>query len=179
MRKIVITLTVFLLAGCTHLGLDPYRTESMDTCASRLAGGIAQGLEESHMGMNTLVSTPVDAVTLSSSNFGLALQEMLINALAKKNVNVVDVQLRRQPYMNCGDGLVTLSRDASRLSPEFHADVIVASTYTAGRDEIVVTSRAIDFLTNEVITSATTTLTRTPNIEGLLRNKDQFKLYDR
>jgi hypothetical protein len=179
MRNFVAICMALLLTACSHMELNPFRADSIDNCASRLAKGIAKGLEESHMGMNILVSTPVDAVSFASSDFGLALQEMLISALAQKNANVVDVQLRREPYMNCQDGLVSLSRDASRLRPDFRADVIVASTYMAGRDEIVITSRAIDYTTNEVITSATTTLARTPNIESLLRNRDQFKLYDK
>jgi hypothetical protein len=179
MNRLAALMAALLLAGCTHMSLNPLRANSIDGCASRLAGGLAQGLEESHSGMNLLVSTPVDAVTLSTSNFGLALQEMLISALAQQNASVVDIQLRKEPYVNCEDGLVSLSRDASRLRPDFRADVIVVSTYMAGRDEIVITSRAIDYTTNEVITSATTTLTRTANIESLLRNKDQFRLYDK
>jgi hypothetical protein len=179
MKRPAALLMLFALAGCAHLELDPFRTNTIDTCATRLARGIERGIEESHRGMNILVSTPVDAVTFRSSDFGLALQEMLISALAQRNANIVDVQLRKEPYMNCEDGLISLSRDASRLRPDFRADVIVASTYMAGRDEIVVTCRAIDYTTNEVITSATTTLTRTGNIDGLLRNRDQFKLYDK
>ncbi|HNY64902.1 MAG TPA: FlgO family outer membrane protein [Deltaproteobacteria bacterium] len=179
MRALAAMILALVLAGCTSLGLHPYRTDAIDTCADRLAEGIAKGLEESHMGMNLLVSTPVDAVTFHSSDFGLALQEMIISSLAQRNANVVDIQLRKEPYVNCEDGLISLSRDASRLRPDFKADVIVVSTYLAVRDDIVVTARAIDYTTNEVITSATTTLTRTPNIEGLLRNRDQFKLYDK
>jgi hypothetical protein len=179
MKKCLFILMAVFLSGCTHIEIDPFRADSVDTCANRLASGITHGLAESHMGMNIIVSTPVDAVTFSSSPFGLALQEMLISALAQNNANVIEVQLRKEPYVNCEDGLVSLSRDASRLRPDFRADVIVASTYTAGRDEVIVTSRAIDYTTNEIITSATTTLTRSPNIEGLLRNKDQFRLYDK
>lgn len=178
MKNGLFLLMAVILAGCTHVEIDPFRADSVDTCASRIASGISHGLAESHHGMTIIVSTPVDAVTLTSSDFGLALQEMLISALAQNNANVIDVQLRKVPYMNCEDGLVSLSRDASRLRPDFRADVIVASTYTAGRDEVIITTRAIDYTTNEVITSATTTLTRTANIEGLLRNRDQFKLYD-
>lgn len=178
MRKLAFLLAALLLTGCANLGVDFSRTGSVDACADKLATGIARGLEESHLGMNILVSTPVSAVTFTSSDFGLALQEMLISALARRNANVVDVQLRKELYVTCEDGLVSLSRDASRLRPDFRADVIVASTYMAGKSEIVVTSRAIDYTTNEVITSATTTLARTPNIEALLRNRDQFKRYD-
>lgn len=178
MRKHAFLLLALVLTGCANLGLDLSRTSSIDACADKLAAGITHGLEESHLGMNILVSTPVNAVTFASSDFGLALQEMLLSALAKRNANVVDVQLRKELYVNCEDGLVSLSRDAGRLRSDFRADVIVASTYMAGKSEIVVTSRAIDYTTNEVITSETTTLARTPNIEALLRNRDRFKLYD-
>ncbi len=168
---------LLLLAVCTHL--DPTRATSLDGCASRIGKGISRGLENSYAGVSILVSTPVDAVTFATSDFGLALQELITSSLSERNSNVLEVQLRKEPYINCEEGLVGLSRDASRLRPDFKADVIVVSTYLPLKEDVIVTTRAIDFTTSDVITSATATLERNEQIDKLLRNRQQVKLYEK
>lgn len=168
---------LLLLAGCAHL--DPTRTTTLDGCANRIGKGISRGLESSYAGVSILVSTPVDGVTFASSDFGLALQELITSSLSERNSNVLEVQLRKEPYINCEEGLVGLSRDASRLRPDFKADVIVVSTYLPLKEDVIVTARAIDFTTSDVITSATATLERNEQIDKLLRNRQQVKLYEK
>lgn len=168
---------VLFLTGCAHL--DPNHATTMEGCANRIGKLISGGLEDSYTGMSMLVSTPVDAITFAPNDFGLALQELIISALAGRNANIVEVQLRKEPYITCEEGLVSLSRDASRLRPDFKADVIVVSTYLALKEEVVVTARAIDFTTNEVITSATATLERNEQIDSLIRSRQQVKLYEK
>lgn len=167
----------FLLAGCAHL--DPTRATTLDGCANRIGKSISRGLEKSYMGVSVLVSTPVDGVTFASSDFGLALQELITSSLSERNPNVLEVQLRKEPYINCEEGLVGLSRDASRLRPDFKADVIVVSTYLPLKEDVIVTTRAIDFTTGDVITSTTATLERNEQIDKLLRNRQQVKLYEK
>jgi hypothetical protein len=177
MRILTAVIICSIFSGCSHIYL--MRTTSIEACAKRTSIEITKGLEESYMGMSILVSTPVDAVTLSSSDFGLALQELLIGAMAEEKANIVDIQLRKEPYLSCEHGLISLSRDAGKVRQDSRADIILVSTYMAGKEEIVVTTRAIDFMTNDVITSATTTLERTAQIDKLLRNRDQARLYER
>lgn len=177
MKIFTAVLTALLFTGCAHL--NPNHATTIEGCADRIGKCISRGLEDSYMGMSMLVSTPVDAVTFAPNDFGLALQELIISALARQNSNVIEVQLRKEPYINCEEGLVSLSRDASRLRPDFKADVIVVSTYLALKEEVVVTSRAIDFTTNDVITSATATLERNEQIDNLLRNRQHVKLYEK
>jgi hypothetical protein len=176
-KILIVIMTAVFLTGCAHL--DPNHASTMDGCANRIGKRISSGLENSYMGVSILVSTPVDAVTFAPSDFGLALQELIISALAGRNENVLEVQLRKEPYINCEEGLVSLSRDASRLRPDFKADVIVVSTYLALKEDVIVTTRAIDFTTNDVITSATATLERNEQINSLLRNRQQVKLYEK
>lgn len=176
-KILTVMMTTLLLAGCTHL--DPTRATTMDGCANRISKSISRGLESSYMGVSILVSTPVDAVTFAPSDFGLALQELMTSSLAERNTNILEVQLRKEPYINCEEGLVGLSRDVSRLRPDFKADVIVVSTYLPLKEDVIVTTRAIDFTTNDVIASATATLERNEQIDGLLRNRQQVKLYEK
>ncbi len=177
MKVRIIMIIALLFSGCSHLDLN--HTSSMDRCAERTAIEISDGLAQSYMGMSMLVATPLDAVTLLSSDFGLAMQELLLSAMAEQKANVVDVQLRKEPYISCREGLVGLSRDASRIRQDSRADIILVSTYMAGKNEVIVTTRAIDFTTNDVITSSTVTLARTAEVDRLLRNRDQSRLYEK
>lgn len=169
-----------LLSACANIPItDPNHTKTIDQCAGRLAKGICKGLENSYMGVSVLVSAPVDAVTFAPNDFGLAFQEFMISAMAERNANVVDVQLRKQPYITCNEGLMSLSRDVSRLRPDIRAEVIVVSTYVVSKEEVVLTARAIDYTTNDVITSSTAHLERTENIDHLLSSREKIQLFEK
>lgn len=170
----------FFLLGCSHIPFhDLNSTTTIDQCASRLSRGICNGLEDSYMGVSILVSAPVDAVTFASNDFGLALQEFMIGAMAERNANIVDIQLRKEPYINCREGLISLSRDASRLRPDIRAEVIVVSTYIVSKEDVVVTARAIDYTTSDVIVSATAHLKRTDQVDHLLSRRGQIQLFEK
>lgn len=177
MRILYPVIVCLLIVGCAYL--NPNHTFTIEECSDRIAMGLSRGLEDSHMGVSILVSTPVDAVTFAPSDFGLALQEFLISSMAKRNTNVVDVQLRHEPYITCEQGLITLSRDASRLKGEFRAEVIIVSTYVESDEDVAIISRAIDFTTNDVITSTTTILDKSLLIDDLLNSRRQFRIYER
>lgn len=178
MRIWLVLAAACVLSGCTHIML-PGHAGSLEGCADRIAGRIAGGLEDSYKGISVLVGTPVDAVGFSPGDFGLALQELLIGALAEENVNVLDVQLRPEPYLTCRDGLIVLSRDADRIRKEFRAEVIIASTYLVRGDEIVITSRAVDFTSNDVIASTTVVLATTAGVGHLVRSRGQAVVYEK
>ena len=91
-RSIVLALTLLLVSGCAI-------TNSMEAGADRLAGGLNQGLAQSYQGLGILVAAPVDATTLKAGDFGLIMQELLLNYLAEGGANVVDVELRKLPYI--------------------------------------------------------------------------------
>ncbi|MEA2102695.1 MAG: FlgO family outer membrane protein [Thermodesulfobacteriota bacterium] len=178
MKKIIAGLAVIIFfSGCAHV--QPNYSLTMEGAAKRLASYLASGLDESYRGMSCLSACPVDAGTMHAGRFGLSMQELMINALTDEGVNVVDVQLRKKPYITCTDGFVALSRDASRLRDEYRAGVILVSTYITGRHNIVITTRAVDFTTNETITSATTSLLMSPSIMDMLHADQEKRLYER
>lgn len=177
MRKVFLIFMCLALPGCAYI--NPYYTSSIEDCADRIAKNISTGLQDSYLGVSVLVSTPVEAATYSSSDFGLVLQEFLISAMVKRNANVVDVQLRQEPYITCEEGLIALSRDASRLKGEFRAEVVVVSTYMVREESVAITSRAIDFTTNDVITSSSATLHMSPVVSGLLDRRQNVRIYEK
>jgi len=174
-KRIPIILCCLFVLGCAHVS----RTAHIEDCAEVIASELSKGLEPSYSGVSILVSTPVDAVTYAPSDFGLVLQEFLIGSLVKKKANVVDVQLRKEPYITCEDGLISISRDAERLKGEFRAEVIVVSTYMVREQEVVITARAVDFTSSEVIASAVTILSLSEPISGLLGSGAQKRIYER
>ena len=177
MRNTMGMIMCFLILGCAHI--TPNHAISIEGCADRIALHLSKGLEGSFSDASILVSTPVDAVTYASSDFGLALQEFLIGSMAHQGAGVVDVQLRQEPYITCEEGLISLSRDAGRLKGEFRAEVIIVSTYLARERSVAVTSRAIDVTTNDVIASTTTILCRTDLVSDLLDQTQQVKMYEK
>ena len=178
MRNIVAGMIMCIsILGCAHI--PPNDTMSIAGCADRIAAHVSRGLERSYPGVSVLVSTPVDSVTYAPSDFGLALQEFLIGSMVEEGAHVVDVQLRNEPYITCDGGLISLSRDAARLKEEFRAEVIIVSTYLVRAKSVVITSRAIDVTTNDVITSTTTILRRSDLVAGLLDRMQQTKMYER
>ena len=177
MRHIILIIACFMLAGCSHISLN--QTSGIENCSDRIAKRISGGMEESYRGVSLMVSTPLDAVTFASSDFGLALQELLISSMVKQKANVIDVQLRQEPYITCEEGLISLSRDASRLKGEFRAEVIIVSTYMVRENEVIITTRAVDFTTNDVITSTTTLLQISPLVADLLGGMHHVRLYER
>jgi len=174
-KRIPIILCCLFVLGCAHVS----RTAHIEDCAEVIASELSKGLESSYSGVSILVSTPVDAVTYAPSDFGLVLQEFLIGSLVKKKANVVDVQLRKEPYITCEDGLISLSRDAGRLKGEFRAEVIVVSTYVVRGQEVVITARAIDYTSSDVITSAVTRLSMSGLVKDLLINGNRKQVYER
>lgn len=177
MRKVLGIIFCLVAIGCAHVTLN--HTARIEDCADRIADELSEGLEGSYSGVSILVSTPVNAVTYAPSDFGLALQEFLIGSLVKKNANVVDVQLRKEPYITCEEGLISLSRDAGRLKEEFRADIIVVCTYVVREQEVVITARAIDFTNSDVVTSTTTILSMSSLVSDLLGAKRQIQVFER
>ncbi len=154
-------LTLLSLSGCAY-------TNSMEAAADRLSGGLNQGLKQSYQGLGVLVAAPVEATTLKTGDFGLVMQELLMNYLAEDGVNVVDVELRRVPYITCEDGLVALSRNASKLRDEYRAEVIIIGSFVERDEDVLITARAVDFTNNDVITAATASVYKTAAVRKLI-----------
>lgn len=174
-RVILPLLCLSLIAGCAHV--QPNYTLSLEGSAARLARPLARDIDEDHRGMTVIVAVPVETTSLKGGRLGLALQELLVTELVSRDQNVLETQLRVEPYITCRDGLVALSRDASRLKNGFRASIIVVSTYTVKDSTVTVSSRAVEYETNDIIASATTTLVKTGDVAELL-GPGERRLYE-
>ncbi|HHO76834.1 MAG TPA: hypothetical protein ENN05_10465 [Deltaproteobacteria bacterium] len=177
MRKILGIICLFAAVGCAHL--NPDYTVRIEDCADRIVSEIAKGLEGTYSGKSILVSTPVNAVTYATSDFGLVLQGFLIGSLVKENVPVIDVQLREEPHITSEGALVFLNRDAGRLRSEFKAELVIVSAYVVREQEVVITVRAIDLAEGDVVSSTTTILSMSTLVSDLLGARRQIQVFER
>jgi len=181
MSRLCHTLSVFLLTtlyiGCAHV--QPNYTLTMEGSAGRIAQAIIKGMPPAYRGITMLVATPVEATTLDVGDFGLAMQELFIGAMTQKGANVVEVQLRKVPYISNDKGLIYLSRDATKLRDEYKAGMILVSSYVKRKHDVVITARIVDLSNNDIIASATTALYRSSSVNELLEAKGGEKVYER
>ncbi len=176
MKKILPLFLVVLLSGCAHF--YPNYTFSMEGCADRISKSINRGLAHNYLGISVLVTAPVEATTLATGDFGLVMQELLIGAMRDAGANVVDAEVRRTPYITCEDGVVGISRDASRLKDEYRAGVILITSYVERDTDVLLTARAVDFVSNDVIAAVSTSLYKSPSVKALVRGSGR-QIYER
>ena len=176
-KKIAAVSTLLLLCGCA--AIQPNFSVSLEGGADRIAGAIARALPPEQLNVTMLVAAPVDATTLTTSRFGLAMQELLTASMARHGARIAEVQLRKLPYISGNEGLVALSRDAGKLKNEYQAGMILVTSYIVGRHDLVVTSRVVDFDNNHILASASTNLYRSGSINSLLETGADEKVYER
>ncbi len=176
-KKIAAVSTLLLLCGCA--AIQPNFSVSLEGGADRIAGAIVRALPPEQLNVTMLVAAPVDATTLTTSRFGLAMQELLTTAMVRHGAHIAEVQLRKLPYISCDQGLVCLSREAANLKDEYKAGMVLVSSYIVGRHDLIITSRVVNFNNNDILASATTTLYRTESINSLLQAGGNGKVYER
>lgn len=175
-RKGALTTVLFL---CACALVHPHYSMSMEAGADRIAGAIVQAMPPEQLKVTMLVAAPVNATDLTTSRFGLAMQELLTASMARHGARIAEVQLRKLPYISGNEGLVALSRDAGKLKNEYQAGMILVTSYIVGRHDLVVTSRVVDFDNNHILASASTNLYRSGSINSLLETGADEKVYER
>lgn len=151
--RLSIILIVISISGCAHI-LQPNLTITMEGCTDRIALSIIdETIDKSYKDISIMVASPVDANTLKAGNFGLAMQKLLIGAMAKKDIDVVDMGTKG-------------------------ADTLLVSTYIARKNDVVMTSKLVDLKTNDVIAFVTTTLYKSACVDDLLNNQKGVRLYE-
>ena len=164
-----------VISGCASL---PIRyTLSMEACADKIAASIARDLRKVQGERIIHVATPVDAVTYARSDFGLAFQELLTGTLAGRLPHVVDVHFRKGTGASGKAGASPLSRsEPGSVAP---AGIVLVSTYLASGGEVVVTTRALDVNTREVVASTYAVLTRSGQVDDLLERSKGVIVYEK
>ena len=173
----VAALFVFLLfMGCAHM--QKGYSSTMQDCADNIASDLSRRLDKPHRGVNIIVASPVDAYGLRAGRFGMSMQELLVGAMAERDMHVFDVELLQEPYITSANGLVCLSRDAKNLKTKYKARAIVVTTYIVKKRDVVIMSRVVDSKTKRVIASATADLYKSTSVADLLKSNSEVRLYE-
>lgn len=167
---------VMIMSGCAYLNLR--HTNSIEACANTIAASLARDLDKAHGNKSIVVSVPVDAVTYSQSNFGLAFQEFLTSAVANYNPHVVDIHFMNKPIMPGKVDSVPLSRDKPGFTIS-DAGVVLVSTYLVSNEEVVITTRALDVSTNMIVASTYAILSRSQQVDDLLGRSKGVIVYEK
>lgn len=174
--KMAAVTTLLLLCGCASIQRD--FSLSLEGSVDRIADAIVDALPPEHLSVTMLVAAPVDATTLATTRFGLAMQELLTGAMVRHGAHVAEVQLRKLPYISSDKGLAALSREAANIKEEYKAGLILVSSYIVNRHDLTITSRVVNFSNNDILASATTTLYRTESINALLQAGGDRRIYE-
>jgi hypothetical protein len=153
LRFIKATIRIFLIisiSGCAYLPIRNAMT--IENCADSMAVSISKELRKVQGGKYVQVSVPVDAITYSQSDFSFAFQEFLTSAMAKRLPGVVDAHFRNPADKLAKTGSAPLTRNEP-LNDEVSAGIVLVSSYLVNEDDVVITTRAIDVRTKEILAS--------------------------
>lgn len=163
-------LCIFLFAsGCAHI--QPNYVLTMEGGADQIAQSLVKNLPPTSLGMTMLVAAPADAVTLDVGKFGLAMQELIITAMARHGARIAEAQLRKAPMITGDKGLVCLSRDTAKLKDAYKAGMMLVSSYIVREHDLVLTARVVNFTTNDIMAAAAVTLRRSASIDAMLETR--------
>ncbi len=150
---------------------------SIEHGADSIADSLSQDLRDVQGTRQILVSAPVDAVTYSRSEFSPVFQEFLTSSMAKRIPHVVDVHFRSNPDKPGPMVARPLGKDETASVSET-SGIILVSTYLVREDMVIITTRAVDSRTKEVITSARAALSRAEGTDDLFRKKKEAVVYE-
>jgi hypothetical protein len=165
-----------VVSGCAYLSFR--YAMSIENCADSIAGSLSRELKKVQGGRHILVGAPVDAVTYSRSEFSPVFQEFLTSSMAKRLPHVVDVHFRGTP----GNAGSVLARPLDKDEPppvSGKPGIVLVSTYLIKEDMVIITTRAVDDMTREVITSAYASLSRSEGTDDLFKKKKDVVIYEK
>jgi hypothetical protein len=151
---------------------------SIENCADSIADSLSPDLKIVQGERLILVSSPVDAITYSRSEFSPVFQDFLTSSMAKRLPHVVDVHFRGKQ----GNEGSIIAKPLSKDEPAYASDtpgIVLVSTYLVKEDVVIITTRAVDSLSKEVITSAYATLSRSGGNDDLFKKKKDVINYEK
>lgn len=122
-----------------------------------------------------IVTTFVNLNNLNKSSvFGRALAEKLLTELHQTGFTVSEIRKGRDVFLREELGELILTRDARETMGKTHARAVLAGTYVATADSVIVNARLIDLQTPLILSSCSYTLKMTKELEKLLTGESPF-----
>ncbi|MBI5815607.1 MAG: hypothetical protein HZB29_08355 [Nitrospinae bacterium] len=122
-----------------------------------------------------VVTTFVDLNNLTKSSvFGRVLAERLLNELHHAGFTVSEIRKGKDIFVREELGELILSRNARELLGKTNARAILAGTYVATAESIIINARLIDINSPLILSSCSYNLKMTKELEKLLTGESPF-----
>lgn len=117
-----------------------------------------------------LVATVADINNLQkSSAFGRLLSEQLSSRLAQLGVQVNEVKLSENLFVNRNEGEFLLTRELNAIGATLNADTVLVGTYADGGGAIYVTLKMVRAADSRVSSAYNFSILKSESIKGLLQ----------
>ncbi|VAX18253.1 hypothetical protein MNBD_NITROSPINAE04-559 [hydrothermal vent metagenome] len=127
------------------------------------------------IGQPMVVTTFVDLNNLSKSSvFGRVMAEQLLNKLHEAGFTVSELRKGKDIFMRQELGEMILSRDAHEVLNKSTADAVLAGTYVATSDSVIINARLLAVNSPLVLSSCSYRLKMTKELEKLLTGESPF-----
>jgi TolB-like protein len=122
-----------------------------------------------------IVTTFVNLNNLNKSSvFGRAVAEKLLTELHQAGFTVSEIRKGKDIFLREELGELILTRDAKETMGKTHARAVLAGTYVATSDSIIINARLIDLQSPLILSSCSYTLKMTKELEKLLTGESPF-----
>ncbi|MBI4667134.1 MAG: hypothetical protein HY751_12085 [Nitrospinae bacterium] len=166
------------LASCaTMVGDSGYAQSKGDIFGARfLAHTIYDQLRSREvLNQPIIVTTFVDLNNLNKTSvFGRVIAERLLNELHLAGFTVSEIRKGRDIFFREEMGEMILSRDAREVLGKTQARAVLAGTYVATAESLIINARLIDINSPLVLSSCSYTLRMNKELEKLLTGESPF-----
>ncbi len=132
-------------------------------------------LKRDIMAAPVIVTTFVDLNDLGKTSvFGRMMAERLIDELNKQGFKVLEVRRAQDLFMKKDVGELILTRDVAELSGNSNARAVLAGTYVATEQSVIINARLIDTKSPQVISTVSFEVQMTQEIQGLIQGTSPF-----
>lgn len=123
----------------------------------------------------TIVTSFVDLNELDKSSvFGRLIAEKMLNELNRQGFHVVEIRRAQDLFIKKSVGEMILTRDINELASITKARTVLAGTYVATSERVIINARLIDIKSPEILSSVSYEVELTEEIENLIRGVSPF-----
>ena len=142
----------------------------------RLSEALSRNLRDKDFkGEPVIITTFVNLNDLDKSSvFGRLMAEKLLHYMNKNGFYVVEVRRSQDLFIKKSVGELILTRNISELAKQTKAKSILAGTYVATTNALIINARLIDINSPRIISSFSYELAMSDEIENLLREIEPF-----
>ncbi|MFQ5431190.1 MAG: FlgO family outer membrane protein [Nitrospinota bacterium] len=123
----------------------------------------------------TIITSFVDLNELEKTSvFGRLMAEKLLDELSRKGFQVVEVRRAQDLFIKKSVGEMILTREINELASVTKARTVLAGTYVATSEGVIINARLIDIKSPEILSTVSYEVELTEEIENLIRGVSPF-----